>query len=327
MNPVLAHVKPISNADLWRIEQKSLKDTLKWWNYVRWLSTISFLSVGIVQMAISRVNFPVHAFVLTLIGTTLLNIVYTVWIEYYDTNHIYPFIHNFLDIIIFSLAIYVTGGLKSPFIWSYLIPILTSSITIGRMAGLLACFGSLVSFFSVIVFDSYRNLATAVQFTEYIKHMSEINTHNLLSYTCLFLLVYFISSFLSNTLRDQNKSLAELNNLLNTKNQQLLLSQEKILQMERKATIDRMARTIQHELNNPLAIMALNTELIMKEKGNASLSRLQPIRVAVIRMKKILAKIEKLYSYSYKEALEDIKILDLYQTENLSKATEQLENF
>ena len=326
MNSVQAHIKPISNADLWRIEQKSLRDTLKWWNYVRWLSTISFLSVGIVQIAVSRVNFPVHAFVLTLIGTTLLNIVYTVWINYFDTNHLYPFIHNFLDIVIFSLAIHITGGLKSPFLWSYLIPILTSSITIGRMAGLLACFASLMGLFSVIVFDSYRNLATTVQFTEYIRHISEINTHNLLSYTCLFLLVYFISSFLSNTLRDQNKSLAELNNLLNTKNQQLLLSQEKILQMERKATIDRMARTIQHELNNPLAIMALNTELIMKEKGTASLSRLQPIRIAVIRMKKILAKIEKLYSYSYKEALEDVKILDLYQAEGLSKASEQLEN-
>src|SRR3990172_8168400 len=157
MNSVQAHIKPISNADLWRIEQKSLRDTLKWWNYVRWLSTISFLSVGIVQIAVSRVNFPVHAFVLTLIGTTLLNIVYTVWINYFDTNHLYPFIHNFLDIVIFSLAIHITGGLKSPFLWSYLIPILTSSITIGRMAGLLACFASLIGLFSVIVFDSYRN--------------------------------------------------------------------------------------------------------------------------------------------------------------------------
>ena len=305
----------ISSMDLWRLEQKSINETFKWWKYVRWLSTFSFLSVGLIQIMIKGMDYPKFAFILTLVGITLLNVIYTVWLENMDSSHLYPYIHNILDVTIFSLAIYITGGAKSPFVWSYLIPILTSSITIGRLAGLIACFSSLFGMMTVLVLDNYRLLANVDSFSEYLLKISEMNTHNLISYICLFFLVYFISSFLSNTLRAQNKALAQFNNLLNKKNQQLLKSQKVIVKMERKATIDRMARTIQHELNNPMAIIALNMEMLLREQNRSIQDRLQPAWDAVIRMKNILNKIESLYGEPYREALEDIKILDIHQTE------------
>ena len=313
MRMPIVQLKNISDNDIQQLEQKSLSETLKWWNYVRWFSTISFLSVGIILMSLRGLELPKFSFFLILAGITLLNFVYSLWVDHFSEYHLYPYLHNFLDTLIFSLAIYITGGSSSPFIWSYLIPILTSSITIGRLAGFFATITSILALGLIITLENPANIFMGIFYANNLTEFSDINIHTLLSYACLFFLVYFISSFLANTLRQQNKTLERLNALLNEKNSELLASQEKLLQMERKAIVDRIARTIQHELNNPLAILSLNTEALIREQGGSAHNRLKPMWHAVIRMKKILAKIEKLYSYTYRDALEDIKILDLYK--------------
>ncbi len=304
----------ILDTQLSQFEQKSVKEMLKWWNYVRWLSTISFLSVGIIQMGMKGQHFSQHAFVLILAGIILLNIVYSFWLENFSDNSSYPIVHNLLDISIFSLGIFMTGGIKSPLIWSYLIPILTSSITIGRRAGLWACLASIFGLFLVLVLNSEMVLNGFKGFPGQLSAIIESNTHTLVSYSCLFFLVYFISSFLAGALRLQNSNLLKLNDLLMKKNHQIVESHEKIVQMEKKATIHQMARTIQHELNNPLAIVSLNTEKLVQESDSPGSERLQSIWNAIMRMRTTLAKIEKLYLPSYREPLSDIKIIDMYNS-------------
>ncbi len=297
-----------------QIEQKSVKEMLKWWNYVRWLSTISFLSVGIIQMGMKGEYFSQHAFVLILAGIILLNIVYSFWLENFSDNSSYPIVHNLLDISIFSLGIFMTGGIKSPLIWSYLIPILTSSITIGRRAGLWACMASIFGLFLVLVLNSDLVVKGFKGFPDQLSTIIEANIHTLVSYSCLFFLVYFISSFLAGALRQQNGNLIKLNDLLMKQNHQILESHEKIVQMEKKAAIHQMARTIQHELNNPLAIVSLNTEKLVQETSGTGSERLQSIWNAIMRMRTTLAKIEKLYLPSYREPLSDVKIIDMYRS-------------
>ncbi len=312
---------------LTQFEQKSVKEMLKWWNYVRWLSTISFLSVGIIQMGMKGEYFSQNAFVLILAGIILLNIVYSFWLENFSDNSSYPIVHNLLDISIFSLGIFMTGGINSPLIWSYLIPILTSSITIGRRAGLWACMASIFGLFLVLVLNSDIVVRGFKGFPGQLTTIIETNTHTLVSYSCLFFLVYFISSFLAGALRLQNSNLIKLNDLLMKKNHQIIESHEKIVQMEKKATIHQMARTIQHELNNPLAIVSLNTEKLVQETDNAGSERLQSIWNAIMRMRTTLAKIEKLYLPSYREPLSDVKIIDMYRsnyTEDMPASSEAL---
>lgn len=299
--------------DMKQLEQENMKDTLKWWIHVRWLSTISFLSIGIIQMALKNAAFPRFSFILILTAITLLNFVYSFWLQHTKNAEIYPYIHNFLDMLIFTFAIYITGGKESPLIWSYLIPILTSSITIGRTAGLVASLSSLLGLFTVLILEDHQGLLHRTGLLDYLKNISEINISMLFSYTCLFFLVYFISSFLANTLREQNKTLIKLNHLLGKKNRQIVASQDKLLQMERKALVDNMARTIQHELNNPMAVLSLNTELLIKEQDEGLQKRLKPIWNAVLRMRKTLGKIEKLYSLHYRDVFENIKILDIHE--------------
>ncbi|MBC8180213.1 hypothetical protein H8E88_03730 [candidate division KSB1 bacterium] len=294
---------------------KSYNSALYWWNYVRWLSTVSFLSLGILQMSLSQTKFNLYAFGLTLLAITLLNIAYSLWIGNYKSNSIFPVIHNFLDIIIFSLAIFMTGGINSPFLWGYLIPILTSSITIGRKAGFLASVLSIlgllcVSYLSDAAFFSQFNVANDATY------ISRLETKTLLSFACLFLLVYFISSFLANALRMQNNNLQSLNLQLQEKNKLILESQAKVMEMQKKETIYNMVFTLQHELNNPLAILALQSEMLVKENINNTNGRLKSISDCIFRIKKIMEKIQKLNSDTIplRDAIDGVKIFDIKES-------------
>ncbi len=298
-------------------EQVSFRETLKWWNFVRWLSTISFLSIGIIQISTSGFSFPIPAFVLTLLAITLLNTVYSLWIDHFQYNTIFPLIHNFMDIIIFSLAIFMTGGIKSPFLWGYLIPILTSSITIGRKAGFFASTLSILGLVSISQL-SQSPIMISLRKTYDVFNYNQFEARTLLSYACLFFLVYFISSFLANTLRMQNNNLKTLNEQLIEKTNQILQSQEKILEMERRDTIYQAAMTMQHEINNPLTIASLNMEMLARETPNINHKRIQTINDSIERIKNILNKMRALQAKTIKtrNALSGLKIFELNENDN-----------
>ncbi len=283
---------------------------LKWWNYVRWLSTISFLSVGILLMSMQDVELPEYSFIFILLGIMLLNFAYSYWLDNFIKKKGYIWLHNFLDISIFSLAIYMTGGVKSPLIWIYLIPILTSSITIGRGAGLWASFVSMMGLFLLLFMFDYHQMTNIALFPALVEFI-HTQTHTLLSYACLFLLVYFISSFLASTLRLQNVALENLNRQLDRKNEELVISKEKNILMEKKRFADKLARTLQHELNNPLAILSINSELLMKEEGQTYFERITSMQKNITRMKTILKKIDQVYRSDNPELISTINSLDI----------------
>jgi len=301
-------------------EQVSFRQALKWWNIVRWLSTISFLSLGIIQISTSGFTFPIPAFVLTLLAITLLNTVYSLWIDHFHYNVIFPIIHNLLDIVIFSFAIFMTGGIKSPFLWGYLIPILTSSITIGRTMGFFSSTLSIMGLWAISRL-SQMTIMTELKATYNVFNYNQFEVRTLLSYACLFFLVYFISSFLANTLREQNTNLKALNEQLIDKTNQILESQEKILEMERRDTLYQAALTMQHEINNPLTIASLNTEMLVKETPYINQKRIKTINDSIERIKNILNKMRTLQAKTLKkrDALSGLEIFELNENENENK--------
>ena len=263
-------------------------------------------------MGLSGSKFPMNAFALTLVAITLLNIAYSLWIENYRPRSIFPIVHNFLDIIIFSLAIFMTGGIKSPFLWGYLIPILTSSITIGRNAGFLASILSVLGLMGISYLSDMTFIVNLRDTYETI-NISKIETKTLLSFASMFFLVHFISSFLANTLKIQNIDLKNLNHQLKEKNKLILESQGKLIGMQRKQAIYQTIFTLQHELNNPLAILSLQAEMLLKENQTNSNSRLSSMSEAIYRIKKIMEKIKKLNSDSLpmRDALDGVKIFEI----------------
>ena len=209
----------------------------------------------------------------------------------------------------------MTGGINSPFLWGYLIPILTSSITIGRKPGFLA---SVLSILGLLCVSYLSDASFFLQFNaaNESSYISGLETKTLLSFACLFLLVYFISSFLANALRMQNDNLQSLNLQLQEKNKLILESQKKVLEMQKRETIYNMVFTLQHELNNPLAILALQSEMLVKENNNNTNGRFKSISDCIFRIKKIMIKIQKLNSDTIplRDAIDGVKIFDIEES-------------
>ena len=301
-------------------ENKSFTTALKWWNYVRWFSTISFLSVGIIQMAIKQQVFPQNGFVYTLICIMLLNLAYSFWLNNFRFNRLYILLHNFLDIIIFSMVIYMTGGPDSPLIWLYLIPILTSSITAGKGTGFCASFLSIVSLFMVLFLTEYMGIAFfSIEFSRELLVFAEKNSITLLSYACLFFLVYFISSFLAMTLHKQNNELFRLNKEINKRNTDLVDSCNKKLYQEKQIFVDTIIRTLQHEMNNPLTIISVNAELLVKEQGKSYLERVESIQNNIIRVRSIVTKIENRYFNDMHFSIDPLEIINYHKAREMEE--------
>ena len=296
-------------------ENKNFTIALKWWNYVRWFSTLSFLSVGILQMAIKQQDFPKNDFIYTLICIMLLNLAYSIWLNNFKFNRLYILSHNFLDILIFSMVIYMTDGPESPLIWLYLIPILTSSITAGKGTGLWASFLSVVSLFMVLFLTEYRGISLFnVELYRELLVFANKNSITLLSYGCLFFLVYFISSFLAMTLHKQNKELFRLNKEINKRNTDLVDSCNKKLYQEKQIFVDTILRTLQHEMNNPLTIISVNAELLFKEQGRSYLERVESIQNNITRIRSIVTKIENRYFNDMHFSIDPLEIINYHKT-------------
>ncbi|MBN2412900.1 HAMP domain-containing histidine kinase [candidate division KSB1 bacterium] len=302
------------------MNNKNFTNALQWWNYVRWFSTISFLSVGIIQMAIKQKNFPQNNFIYTLVTIMLLNIIYSFLLNTFKFKMLYILLHNLLDILIFSMVIYLTDGPASPLIWLYLIPILTSSITAGKGPGLWASFLSVVCLFMVLFLTEYKDITLfSVEFSRELIVFTQKNSVTLLSYVCLFFLVYFISSFLAMTLHNQNSELYWLNKEINKKNTDLVDSCNKKLFQEKQIFVDTILRTLQHEMNNPLTIISVNAELLLKEQGQSYLERAESIQNNITRIRSIVTKIENRYFNDMHFSIDPLEIINYHKARELEE--------
>jgi len=283
-------------------KDNSYNRSLSWWNLVRWLSTISFFAVCILSIIIQGGNFPRESFIMILVALNLLNLVYSFWLTDIQSIKFFPILHNLLDVIVFSIAISITGGVKSPLIWSYLIPIITSSITIGKKTGFFACIFSFIGLIVVITYTQGIDIKQIIILSPLMRQELLNQLPNILSYTCLFLLTYFISSFLSEALRKQNRVLILLNNLLDKRNRDIVRAQDKVQKMEELESANRLAQSFRNQLINPLTIIAMNTELLLKEnfRDNSTSERIKAVNDGVMRMKTVLGKIEQLYQANYR---------------------------
>jgi len=272
---------------------------LSWWNLVRWFSTIAFLSVGVLFMGVGGKAFPRSSFVLILIALNLLNLVYSFWLEDVHTFKIFPLIHNFLDVIIFSLAISMTGGLKSPLIWLYLIPIITASLTNGKIPGFLAGIFSTFCMIQITLQIKDFDFHTVAGITPVTKQEFLRQTPEMISFTCLFFLTYFITSYLSESLKRDSGDLICLNSLLSPNNSETPRTEETAQKIKKLAAIVRTGISFQDELLKPLAIISTNIERLMKdEQVKNTNGKFKELAEGILGLKTVLGKIERLYKDS-----------------------------
>lgn len=108
--------------------------------------------------------------------------------------------------------------------------------------------------------------------------------------------------------------LQEKNQLLDTTLQELRTTQSALVEKERLAAIGELAVTLNHEINNPLAIILSFIDLLAARCGNdlpEAAEALAKMKEAARRIQEITRKLEDLQTSEVEEYLEGVKMLKL----------------
>ncbi len=115
-----------------------------------------------------------------------------------------------LDIVIFSLIIYMTGGISSPFAFLLTLPVLAASLLLSFRASLAgAAFSTCVM--GVLAWLQYRHIIPSERYFEPLAPLTEIGSYAIAMVTLdgvLYFLIAFASGALASTIHKHEKALA-----------------------------------------------------------------------------------------------------------------------
>lgn len=289
----------------------------KWWSKIRWFIVLILFAIGVLQ--VSQVNqiYPVLVFVATFLGISVLNVLFHM--QVLKSNNMIGAIQIVLDIIFATLVVHLTGGVSSPFIWIYLIAVITASLSIEQSGGILAAMiGSTCLLILLILYNF--NLLTPVNGKPLDIDIPS-QTIFLISYCGLFTGIAFISSYISDMLKkisnimiENEESLLNVQNSLTENQRQIILN--KLKEEQYKLVVKESAKlaNLDHDINNPLTVISLSIRRILKA---AEEYKDQKLEKAGNQMSQAVTKINDLL-----ESIQKLKQLELVRKARENKTVE-----
>ena len=276
-------------------------ETYKWWSKIRWFIVLILFAIGILRVTQIDQTYPIVIFITAFLGICALNILF--YLQIIKTNILFSSLQILLDIIFATVVVHLTGGLDSSFVWIYLIAVISASLTIKDSGGILAAIiGSMCLFILVLMY----NFGWVIP-VDGMKFVADIPTQTifLISYTCLFSGIAFISSHIAGIIKQYSisskKSTDFLNDLkieLSEKEEELLSNKE--LMGKYREVVHESAKIagLDHDLNNPLTIISLSIQRIIKASHNYKDEKLEKsgnqMSDAINKINEILFKFQKL---------------------------------
>jgi two-component system cell cycle response regulator len=104
-------------------------------------------------------------------------------------------------------------------------------------------------------------------------------------------------------------------------NQELKMTQDRLIEKEKAAAVVEMAGAASHELNQPLTAIMGNLQLVMARlpKEDPLVERLNKVMGQVERMVEIVKKIGQITRYRTKRYAENVRIVDIDQSSGASE--------
>ncbi len=280
--------------------EKDDKKVLKLWSMIRWFMVLTLFVIGMLKINIGEQIYPTLMFIGVFMGIIILNLLYQLNVT--KNNHFITSAQIILDLVFATLIVHLTGGLSSYFVWIYLLGIITASLMVPQMGGILTGLIGSISLFVLILLYKYNILInTASEHDDFT-----LRTMYMLSYTALFCGVAMIASYITEKLSTYSIKYEELSNTLSETliraetAERSQIETERILKQSKelvKAGAD--IAHLDHDLNTPLCIISLsigrvkrqgmmtNDESLLKSsneitealnKINAILQRLIPLK-------------------------------------------------
>jgi hypothetical protein len=268
---------------------------LRWWAMIRWFIVVVMFSIGVLHISLKEKVVETVIFLGVFVGIIALNLMFQLQVRL-KSQMVFLF-QVILDLIFATMVVHLTGGLSSFFVWVYLIGIITASITIPKIGGLVT--GLVGSMSLLVLILLYQNHILSPTNLEQFD-VTGVTVY-ILSYTGLFCGVAFISSYLSDQLNHYKKiedkhrrNELELDNL-----REKARDYEKY-QLEVKELVKAVNEVahLDHDINTPLCVISLSISRVKKvgmELDNENLNKTSnEVTEAINKISSILRRLEVL---------------------------------
>ncbi len=239
----------------------------KWWSKIRWFMVLILFAIGILRVSQIEQTYPIVVFVVTFVGICVLNILFH--LQIIKSNILFGSLQIILDIIFATLVVHLTGGLNSPFVWIYLLAVITASLSVETTGGVLAAMiGSMCLLMLILMYNfGWLSQVSGEPFNADIPSQ----TIFLISYTGLFGGIAFFSNFISDMIKKISASTAkskeylkEQENVLSEKQKEIVDNKKLLEQYKEVVKIASSIASLDHDINNPLTIISLSLRRINK---------------------------------------------------------------
>ncbi|MEM9100989.1 MAG: ATP-binding protein [Pseudomonadota bacterium] len=221
--------------------------------------------------------------------------IFSGWVRYFRYAYLIDkeiFFHLFIDVVIVSGILVVSGGSSNPFISYFLVIITLSAINLGSKKTWLITLATLISYTGLLLWS---------QFSAHHDHHG-FNLHLIGMWVNYFisaiLIAYFVDS-MSRALKDRERRLSRM--------------REDILHNEQILAIGTLAAGTSHELGTPLSTIAIILNDI-KDEGIDSLNTedLSIMIAQVDKCRSILSRLKTVADYENQKNLPPITIQDYF---------------
>ena len=287
------------------MEQIRLLDSEKlmfsWWLKIRWFIVLILFAIGLLRIGMVHQTVPIVAFVGAFLGISVLNILFH--LQIITTNNLVGAAQIILDIIFGTIVVHLTGGLESSFVWIYLVAVVTASLSIEKAGGFVAAMIGSMSLLILILMYNFGWL-TPVDGQTYNPDVAT-QTIFLISYTGLFTVIAFISSYISGMVRklslkvlEANDKLKNQEDFLRNKENQIVSDENTIKDYQEVVRVSASLVGIDHDINNPLSIISLSLSRVKKAASEYNDEKLHKstnqIAEAINKINGILARLQEL---------------------------------
>ncbi len=182
---------------------------------IKWLITIRVIVVTLILGSITVLQFirnapaPLFPFSTLIIITYIMTILYAMIIRLEPPNPVFfAYIQICGDLIIETALVFYTGGIRSPFSFTYILTIITTSILLSRKSSLIvASFSGLA--YGLILTLQFADLLISPH--SYVPKWVELNlpyvSHTIFANIFAFYLTAFLSGYLAESQRKTGKEL------------------------------------------------------------------------------------------------------------------------
>ncbi|MEA2103819.1 MAG: histidine kinase [Candidatus Cloacimonadota bacterium] len=277
------------------------KEVSQLWMIVRWFIVVILFAIAIIQVAgFERIETLI--LITTFFGITGLNILFYLHITI--TNSLINALQIIFEIIFATIVVHITGGIASVFIWIYLLPVITASLTVKSLGGFISALIGSMSLLFLILLYKFGWLQPITPNILINSNTAELTVF-IISYTGLFVSIAVLTGFMKTfineliiTVRKKALQLKQESSKILKSNNTIESFQKDIAKMKTLIDLCIPISNLDHDINTPLTVVSLsmhNIELAANKYEDERLSETSNhIAESINRIKYLLKRINKL---------------------------------